>query len=170
MLKFIYSEKATKFCEISTSDLIVLIKSKVEISQNCVAFSEHKNFTLVLPEWLFFWEVKQKANDTILCSLSWRPGNNMVTHLWQIDCFHVTYYHLRLLFDTSIQVNDPKKGTPVPYIKFTLNQLRTLLLGVLVKMVNLKTCLFMTVFWWHHDDVKTAPFTAFFCSVDIWIC
>ena len=43
---FIYSEKATKFCEISTLFLsyIVPIKSKVEISQNFVAFSEYKNF------------------------------------------------------------------------------------------------------------------------------
>ena len=38
-LKFIYSEKATKFCEISTVDLsyVVPVKSKVEISQNFVA-------------------------------------------------------------------------------------------------------------------------------------
>ena len=39
-LKFIYSEKAAKFCENSASLLICtsLDKSKVEISQNCVAF------------------------------------------------------------------------------------------------------------------------------------
>ena len=43
MLKFIYSEKATKFCEISTLDLTVctVVKFKVEISQNYVAFSEY---------------------------------------------------------------------------------------------------------------------------------
>ena len=41
-----YSEKATKFCEISTLLLsyLVPVKSKVEISQNFVAFSEHMNF------------------------------------------------------------------------------------------------------------------------------
>ena len=46
-LKFIYSEKATKFCEISTLLLSVCTvdKSKVEISQNFVAFSEYTNFT-----------------------------------------------------------------------------------------------------------------------------
>ena len=46
-VKFIYSEKATKFCEISTLFLsyVVQIKSKVEISQNFVAFSECMNFT-----------------------------------------------------------------------------------------------------------------------------
>ena len=45
--KFIYSEKATKFCEISTLLLsyVVPVKSKVEISQNFVAFSEYMNFT-----------------------------------------------------------------------------------------------------------------------------
>ena len=44
--KFIYSEKATKFCEIFTLLLsyIVPVKSKVKISQNFVAFSEYMNF------------------------------------------------------------------------------------------------------------------------------
>ena len=46
VLKFIYSEKATKFCEISTLLLSVCTvdKSKVEISQNFVAFSEYTKF------------------------------------------------------------------------------------------------------------------------------
>ena len=45
-LKFIYSEKATNFCEISTVDLsyVTTVKSTVEISQNFVAFSEYMNF------------------------------------------------------------------------------------------------------------------------------
>ena len=45
-LKFIYSEKATKFCEISTLLLsyLVPVKSKVKILQNFVAFSEYMNF------------------------------------------------------------------------------------------------------------------------------
>ena len=49
-LKFIYSEKATKFCEISTLLLsyVVPVKSKVEISQNFVAFSEYMNFNRVV--------------------------------------------------------------------------------------------------------------------------
>ena len=47
LVKFIYSEKATKVCEISTLLLsyVVAVKSKVEISQNLVAFSEYMNFT-----------------------------------------------------------------------------------------------------------------------------
>ena len=46
LLNFIYSEKATKFSEISTVDLsyVVTVKSTVEISQNFVAFSEYMNF------------------------------------------------------------------------------------------------------------------------------
>ena len=49
-LKFIYSEKATKFCEISTVDLTIttLDKSTVDISQNFVAFSEYMNFNRAL--------------------------------------------------------------------------------------------------------------------------
>ena len=45
-VKFIYSEKVPKFCEISTLLLsyVVPVKSKVEISQNFVAFSEYMNF------------------------------------------------------------------------------------------------------------------------------
>ena len=45
-IKFIYSEKATKVCKISTLDLTVCstVKSKVEISQNFVAFSEYMHF------------------------------------------------------------------------------------------------------------------------------
>ena len=47
-VKFIHSEKATKFCEISTLILsyVVPVKSKVEISQNFVAFSEYMNFII----------------------------------------------------------------------------------------------------------------------------
>ena len=48
-IKFIYSEKATKFWEISTVDLsyVVTVKSTVEISQKFVAFSEYMNFIKV---------------------------------------------------------------------------------------------------------------------------
>ena len=44
----IYSEKAKKICEIFALLLTTVrtVKSKVKISQNFVAFSEHMNFTL----------------------------------------------------------------------------------------------------------------------------
>ena len=46
-VKFMYSEKATKYCEISLLLLTVcsVVKSKGKISQNFVAFSEYMNFT-----------------------------------------------------------------------------------------------------------------------------
>ena len=45
-IKFIYSENATKFCEIFTLLLsyVVPVKSKVKILENFVAFSEYMNF------------------------------------------------------------------------------------------------------------------------------
>ena len=48
MVKFIYSEKATKFCEIFTLLLTVctVVKSKVKILQHFVAFSEYMNFNI----------------------------------------------------------------------------------------------------------------------------
>ena len=46
-LKFIYSEKATHFCEIFTADLsfVVSVKSTVKILSIFVAFLENMNFT-----------------------------------------------------------------------------------------------------------------------------
>ena len=46
IIKFIYSEKATKFCEIFLLLLNVctVVKSKGKISQNFVAFPEYINF------------------------------------------------------------------------------------------------------------------------------
>ena len=46
LLKFIYSEKATNLCKISTVDLsyVITVKFTLEISQNFVAFSEYMNF------------------------------------------------------------------------------------------------------------------------------
>ena len=50
-LKFIYSEKATKFCEIFPLLLtrVHTVKSKGKVSQNFVAFSEYMNFNFVNP-------------------------------------------------------------------------------------------------------------------------
>ena len=47
-VKFVYSEKATNFCKISTIDLssVVMVKSMEVISQNSVGFSEHMNFKI----------------------------------------------------------------------------------------------------------------------------
>ena len=49
-VKFIYSEKATKFCEIFPLLLTAVhtVKSKGKISQNFVAFSEYINFNILI--------------------------------------------------------------------------------------------------------------------------
>ena len=55
-LKFLYSEEATKFCEIFPLLLTVctIVKSKGKISQNFVAFSEYMNFDYVPAELFMF--------------------------------------------------------------------------------------------------------------------
>ena len=63
MIKFIYSEKAIKFCEISTVD-VVPVKSTVGISQNFVAFSKYMNFN------------GKKIWNTIYLSPSKHKGNS----------------------------------------------------------------------------------------------
>ena len=49
LVKFIYSDEATKFCKIFALLLsyVVPVKSKVKILQNFVAFSEYVNFTIL---------------------------------------------------------------------------------------------------------------------------
>ena len=56
-LKFIYSEKVTKFCEIFTLLLTTVhtVKSKVKISHNFVAFSEYMNFKNICSHNGFFF-------------------------------------------------------------------------------------------------------------------
>ena len=56
ILKFIYSEKATKFCKIFFLLLTTVhtVKSKGKISQNFVAFSEYMNFTLKIKHFHYF--------------------------------------------------------------------------------------------------------------------
>ena len=53
-LKFIYSEKATKFCKIYTIYLTGTTKDKttLEISQNFAAFSVYMNFNIELESWV----------------------------------------------------------------------------------------------------------------------
>ena len=75
IIKFIYSEKTTKFCEIYALSYVVPVKSKVEISQNFVAFSEYMKFTKPL-------------HKVQICSfVVW----NIIDFLWII-------YNLRFVF------------------------------------------------------------------------
>ena len=69
-LKFIYSEKATKFCKTSTEDLsyVVLVKSTVEILQNFVAFSEYMNFNVffIAMNMTCKWELPPSNATTVI--------------------------------------------------------------------------------------------------------
>ena len=71
MLKFIYSEKATKCCEIFTLLLTVctVVKSKVKISKNFVAFSEYMNFDKI-DAWKD-WNLKLKPFRRFCCLSYW---------------------------------------------------------------------------------------------------
>ena len=74
-VKFIYSEKATKFCEIFTLLLsyAVPVKSRVKISQNFVAFSEYMNFNIYAsisstePSWTVLPLIRSCIRTTHLC-------------------------------------------------------------------------------------------------------
>ena len=60
VVKFLYSEKATKFCEIFTL-LLTAVKSKVKIAQNILAFSEYMNFSMDGNE--FLWKLRFPAKN-----------------------------------------------------------------------------------------------------------
>ena len=62
-VKFIYSEKATKFCEIFPLLLTVctVVKSKGKISQTFMAFSEYMNFILFIQSILSKQRIKGVA-------------------------------------------------------------------------------------------------------------
>ena len=74
MLKFIYSEKATKFCEISTLLLTTVntVKTKVKISQNFVAFSEYMNIEYVYKH---IWLSSDLISSTTLTVQIADPGS-----------------------------------------------------------------------------------------------
>ena len=70
-VKFIYSEKATKFCEISTLLLSVCTvdKSKVEILQKFLTFSEYTNFNARMV-WLFVTSLLRRRRHINLIGLN----------------------------------------------------------------------------------------------------
>ena len=70
-----YSEKATKFCEISTLLLFYVVpgKSKVDISQNFVAFSEYRSRAL-----------KSRNKPDVLRA-----------YIWLRDASYVVYCHVK---------------------------------------------------------------------------
>ena len=88
-INIIYSENATNFCEISTLLLTVctVVKSKVEISQNFVAFSEYMNFTNFLVCAVILWNNKfcfvtlscfQLSRHLLMFCSQHEPSNSVV--------------------------------------------------------------------------------------------
>ena len=83
-LKFIYSEKATEFCEIFTLLLTTVhtVKSKVKILQNFVAFSEYMNFKGSTSK--NFWQ-------TILTRFK--------ENIYEKDSFYLSFIHIFLIYN-----------------------------------------------------------------------
>ena len=80
MLKFIYSEKATKFCKIFILLLTTAhtVKSKVKISQNFVAFSEYMNFNITtVAEYHFRVHAQHCYSTTVVQRISQQNYQNL---------------------------------------------------------------------------------------------
>ena len=78
-LKFIYSEKATKFCEIFTLSYVVLVKSMVKISQNIVALSEYMNFSILTSRNLVYLPLSEPSVVFhYLCLICWKQTNSLM--------------------------------------------------------------------------------------------
>ena len=95
-LKLIYSEKATKFCKISTTDLsyVVPVKSKVEILQNFMVFSEYMNFIWKIWNHTSFFHVFIKKPTPKLLSLhcyqTWHIESTTTAQQRQ-SCWNIAY-------------------------------------------------------------------------------
>ena len=81
LVKFIYSEKVTKFCKIFTLILsyVVPVKSKVEILQNFVAFLEYMNFTTLQARTTLSFEEDTTGKLTVKASVFFNCRRNRQT-------------------------------------------------------------------------------------------
>ena len=84
LIKFKYSEKATKFCEISTLILSVCTvdKSNVEISQNFVAFLEYTNFNTLSSKIAVVWYSVHKVHRIKQPILNSEYVGSMLRNFW----------------------------------------------------------------------------------------
>ena len=93
MIKFIYSEKTTIFCETSIVDLsyVIMVNSAMGILQNFVAFSEYMNFSMVLQH---LWDIYKNVhncfglfvthyfmNSSFWLKISWKLFESIFTFL-----------------------------------------------------------------------------------------
>ena len=95
-VKFIYSEKATKFCEIFTLHLsyVVPVKSKVKILQNFVAFSEYMNFTKNT-----FWKELTFSKVQLFLQAFWKRSRLKVKLKRQTMCNKYSFRQIRFSKD-----------------------------------------------------------------------
>ena len=109
VLKFVYSEKATKFCETSTLLLSVFTvdKSKEEISQNFVAFSEYMNFNKIklLLKCSFLFQPSSPHTSTIvdLCALRRSQTTLIFVNLSEIFSTAKDFHTIMYLIGTLLR-------------------------------------------------------------------
>ena len=98
LLKFIYSEKATKFCEIFPLLLTVctVVKSKGKILQNFVAFSEYMNFKISR-------KITNGFHNFDFFQFSWVKTNriNGKIYLWAFGILHQVNQGYQVWFQSS---------------------------------------------------------------------
>ena len=107
-LKFIYSEKATKFCEISTLLLsyVVPVKCKVDILKNFVAFSEYMSFNssnvpTIVYQWFWdfsLWKLYFWLDGSIIWIDTKKEATNILRHLKKTYFLIFQSFHW-ILFD-----------------------------------------------------------------------
>ena len=113
-LKFIYSEKATQFCEIFTLLLTGTTqdKSKVKISPNFVAFSEYMIFTLfMLTYWvggskkvqkcvelIYGWPLRVPKSSPMACMRGAEPNCFRAVSCFTLEPFFFLFASFRYQF------------------------------------------------------------------------
>ena len=118
-VKFLYSEKAIKVCEISPIDLfyVVKVKSIVEISQIFVAFSECMNFktwektlcTSCVPKGQLIYKANCQAG-------LWNRGPlKILSGIKLILIRGITWTHMNLVWNHSDPSEDPFSWKSMPY-------------------------------------------------------
>ena len=125
-LKFIYSEKAPKFCEIFTLLLTVctVVKSKVKISQNFVAFSEYMSFNNIWQEFLYF--SLNYLGSKLLC-------NNWIRTLFRLSCL----LYSKEMF-TQVSGNHSKNSSYLGFYQFLTSKLDLFILVFFELSLNYK--------------------------------
>ena len=120
-MKFIYSEKATKFCEIFTLLLsyVAPVKSRANISRNFLAFLEYMIFIFAFTRdlrnigpshlfklwaigWWIMWFISRWEENN--CCQNWANSQNYNSFsLKTVKCFHFVVNLLS--FDYSLKLN-----------------------------------------------------------------